>query len=78
MSKISPIKQWRIDNNWTQSELADELNELKVTRKKIDKKQISKWETGKHLPRNDTIDALAEIMGITKGELFKRINEAKM
>ena len=57
------IKQYRIENGVSQSELADMLHTSRQT--------VSSWENGKSLPAPDIIPALAKLLGISKKELFK-------
>ena len=57
------IKQYRIENGVSQSELADMLHTSRQT--------ISSWENGKSLPAPDIIPALAKLLGISKKEMFR-------
>ena len=57
------IKQYRIENGVSQSELADMLHTSRQT--------ISSWENGKSLPAPDIIPGLAKLLGISKKEMFR-------
>ena len=57
------IKQYRIENGASQSELADMLHTSRQT--------VSSWENGKSLPAPDIIPALAKLLGISQKELFR-------
>ena len=57
------IKQYRIENGVSQSELADMLHTSRQT--------VSSWENGKSLPAPDIIPALAKLLGISKKEMFR-------
>ena len=64
------IKELRKQNGYTQDYLAEKL--------KIEPRQLSKLETGKHYPSFETIIALLETFDITFEELisFEHLNSA--
>ena len=64
------IKELRKQKGYTQDYLAEKL--------KIEPRQLSKLETGKHYPSFETIIALLETFGITFEELisFEHLNSA--
>lgn len=56
------LKQYRLDNNLTQDELADKLF--------VSRQAISKYETGRGYPSIDILTELAKLMGISVDELI--------
>lgn len=56
------IAQLRKEKSMTQQDLADKLN--------VTSKAVSKWETGQGYPEITTIPILADILGVTTGELL--------
>lgn len=56
------ISNLRKEKSMTQKDLADKLNATS--------KAVSKWETGQGYPEITTIPMLAEILGVTAGELL--------
>ena len=66
------LKQYRLDNNLTQDELADKLF--------VSRQAISKYETGRGYPSIDVLTELAKLMGISIDELLTReelVNETQ-
>ena len=59
----SKIKNLRTHNKWTQSQLAEKLNETFGL--KIDRVMISKWENGFQTPVIYTISCLAKLFGVS-------------
>lgn len=59
----SKIKNLRTNNKWTQSQLAEKLNETFGL--KIDRVMISKWENGFQTPVIYTISCLAKLFGVS-------------
>ena len=66
------IAQLRKELGLTQKELAEKL--------KVTDKAISRWETGKGLPDTSLLKPLAEIFGVSVGELLsgKRMDDSQI
>ena len=66
------IAQLRKELGLTQKELAEKL--------KVTDKAISRWETGKGLPDTSLLKPLAEILGVSVGELLsgKRMDDSQI
>ena len=66
------IAQLRKELGLTQKELAEKLE--------VTDKAISRWETGKGLPDTSLLKPLAEIFGVSVGELLsgKRMDDSKI
>lgn len=58
------IEQLRVAQNMTQGELAEALN--------VDRSTVTKWETGVAMPTAAKIPQLAEALGCTINDLFKK------
>jgi len=56
------IKYYRLENNFTQDELAKIMN--------VSKNTISTWERDKQMPDRKNIEGLYNTFGITEYELF--------
>lgn len=56
------------DEKWTQPYVAHEINER--TGSKLQGADISRWETGRHLPNRDHMEALAEVLDTTVAEFY--------
>ncbi len=69
----NPIKEWRKRNYWTQPMLAEDLNELGASRGKISRQQIRTWEKGIHIPTDDILEALAEVMQVKPDKLREEL-----
>ena len=57
------IAELRKENKMTQAELAEKLN--------VTDKAVSRWESGVGLPDVNTIEPLAEILGVSIAEIVK-------
>ena len=57
--EINAIKQIRWAYGWRQEDLAEILNKNAKTH--CTKKDISRWENGKHIPNYDTQKVLAQL-----------------
>ena len=66
------IAQLRMELGLTHKELADKLG--------VTDKAISQWETGKGLPDTSLLKPLAEILGVSVGELLsgKRMDDSQI
>lgn len=58
------LKQYRIDNNWTQHELADKLA--------VSRTMISNWESGKSFPDLDYLVSLSRLFDVPLENLFSK------
>lgn len=47
---------------WTQPYVAEKVNE--ITSGKATGAEVSRWETGRHRPEDETLDALAAVLGV--------------
>lgn len=63
------LKQYRLDNNITQEELASKLF--------VSRQAISKYETGRSYPSFETMTAIANLIGISLDELISKEELAK-
>ena len=61
------LKELRIKAGLTQADLAEKIN--------VKQASISLWEVGENVPSTDKLPALAEIFGVSIGELFTKENE---
>lgn len=58
------IEAERKMRNWSRPELARQLEGIATGN------DVYRWETGKHMPRSDTLDAIATLFGITVADLY--------
>lgn len=58
----------RGDEKWTQSYVAHQLSER--TGRKTTGQDVSRYETGRHRPEDDTLEALADVLMVNCGEFF--------
>ena len=58
------IKNLRESKKLTQEELASKMN--------VERSTIAMWETGKAVPRTERLPQLAEVLGCSVDDLFKR------
>lgn len=58
------IRRERLKHDWTQEELAERTD--------VDQSRISSWETGKHIPRFETLLRLDEAFELELGTLYGR------
>lgn len=65
MSKLSNnIKSLREDRGWTQDELAQRIHKSKMS--------VSNYESGNREPKNETIEALADVFNVSVDFLLGR------
>ncbi len=57
------IKKFRLSNNLTQKELANEL--------KVERTTVSMWESNKSSPNIQTLKKIAQILNCTVDDLIK-------
>lgn len=55
------LKALRVTNGMLQTEMANALN--------VNRKTISAWESGKHLPTVDKIDAICALFGVSYDDI---------
>lgn len=60
------LKELRLLRNLTQDELAKSL--------KIRRSTVAMWESGKSMPRSDKLQQLAEILGCSIDDLYRKDN----
>lgn len=60
------LKELRLLRNLTQYELAKSLN--------IKRSTVAMWELGKSMPRSDKLQQLAEILGCSIDDLYRKDN----
>lgn len=58
------IKELRVDKGLTQEELAKEMNVTRST--------VSMWETGAAFPPGNKLPKLAEVLGCSIDDLYKK------
>lgn len=63
------LKQYRIDNNLTQDQLADILH--------VSRGAISKYETGRSYPSIEILQEIAALLGVTVDEMLSKTELAK-
>lgn len=59
---MNKIKEFRVNNNLLQKELAKKLN--------INRSTVAKWETGKAVPRTEKLKSLAKILNCSVIDLL--------
>ena len=67
----NPIKSARKSLSMTADEVAQQLN--KLTGGKVTKVEISKWETSRHKPNQDTVFALAKILKVNPIKFYQDV-----
>ena len=71
------LREWRLKNNWTLQDVADELNAMKFVKGKITKSVVSDWERGAHVPSNAVIQALTKLTVIEPEKLLENFKSLK-
>lgn len=61
--EIMNIKKFRLSNNLTQKELANEL--------KVERTTVSMWESNKSSPNIQTLKKIAQVLNCTVDDLIK-------
>ena len=64
---MTAIQQKRLEMDITQDQLAKKLG--------VDRTTVTKWETGKSLPRSDVLRKLAGVLGCTIDDLLCKPGE---
>ena len=64
------IKQFRIDNNYSQSEIAKKLN--------VTTRTIVRWEQNKNTPNSSELKKIANLVGMTEEELVSEVEDVRI